>query len=1285
MLKNFILIGLFSGAMLAGQVSEIAKESNRTFLTADTNIIVTLKGDPSYCSRETVLSLQNSLVNQIKTLSSSEVIINERYTNVINAMSLKVNAGVVAQIRNYASVRDVDYSKFHRISDRLDGAVSTTMSIPSLDKDAINHSANSMNVPKENNGGEGVTIAVLDTGFFLNGYYYDENDQIIDNATHEIYGDLGSEVNVAIEDAAAVHSLVDAAPGFHGKYDADHSTFFSRKVPFYYDYGGDLDNVTDYYNGVLPDPDYDVFAFGADHGNHVASIALGNAPHFKGIAPKAQLLAMKVFTVAYPTEEEAEQGYSMTEGAYDEPILNALEDAYALGADVVNMSLGSTLDDFDGESACEIAIQNLKKAGCFVCVAAGNDGRDSFDTSAYEFWSTEMVETGILSGHANNESSFVVAASQPDTVYYEKALKLGDYTIEYYDQITSNESTKYKKDRYLSDLVAQFPDKQIPWERVPGLGEEKDYADIDVEGKIAIIDRGETTFAQKTAIATAHGAVAAAIIDNDPTATTFNFRMDMGGYSPDIPVVSILFRDKEKINSVDTRMSKLILKEEAVNPMANKVSTFSSIGPSYDLQIKPDITAPGEGILGAILDTPTSYDYYDGTSMACPNTAGAVALVYGEHVGDKEWKSTVYQRIISTAKILTDGTNDPHFESVRRQGSGLINVGNALETDAYLTGSRKGQFTDFAKIELGNTADIAGGEINLKFKVHNEAENAVQYKATTHILRSELCEQDDEERFAGLTGVKMQATYDHVIDTVVNNITVDPGENEIALPSYTLHGEEKEILDKYFTNGTYIEGFVVLEAEGKTTLNIPFLGFYGDWSSQSPVEPFLMERDPNKVYQSEIAEHTVHNWAGKTTADFSSDIVMGYYKDLSKISMSNYLQCNSSLRDMADGTPKQVIGSGTNPYTGEFDTNTLYCNTANTSNTIIMTQWVNRSVVTNYVNFINKANGKTYLEDHMYDYVHGPVEDMQGKEIQWPLYKSQLYSTLWNAGYYLCRAYSLFPLYESTYNPVTEKYKVGERFPDGEYEIDMTYVLTDGSTFNRKLNLVIDNNAPRIASLEKLDNNILRIRYDVTTPMAYANVSGVKCQAHKDEKGYYVDINLNEIEGNKIWVNSSNYTIFSKYAVTHKDDKYGIVLQNTAFTKNIYDFTTEVKDVNSSESGKIAKEFNISVSQNSGKEVVVKDKYTIALNLYGFDPATVSIKTKAADGTLSPAEFKLNGTYASFDSATTSFVVEGVAKAEPTPEPKKGGCGSSLLATSGMIALIAAAGVFFIAKKKREE
>lgn len=71
-----------------------------------------------------------------------------------------------------------------------------------------------------------------------------------------------------------------------------------------------------------------------EHGTHVAGISAGyavdgeGAVSFSGVAPDAQVIPMKVF-------DDSGTGAATT------TILAALEDAYRLGVDAVNLSLGS--------------------------------------------------------------------------------------------------------------------------------------------------------------------------------------------------------------------------------------------------------------------------------------------------------------------------------------------------------------------------------------------------------------------------------------------------------------------------------------------------------------------------------------------------------------------------------------------------------------------------------------------------------------------------------------------------------------------------------------------------------------------------------------------------------------------------------------------------------------------------------------------------------------------------------------------------------------------------------
>jgi len=58
-----------------------------------------------------------------------------------------------------------------------------------------------------------------------------------------------------------------------------------------------------------------------------------------------------------------------------------------------------------------------------------------------------------------------------------------------------------------------------------------------------------------------------------------------------------------------------------------KRSMFSSVGPSADGRIKPDVMAMGSSVFVASSSADTNYDSVDGTSFSCPLTAGVAALV----------------------------------------------------------------------------------------------------------------------------------------------------------------------------------------------------------------------------------------------------------------------------------------------------------------------------------------------------------------------------------------------------------------------------------------------------------------------------------------------------------------------------------------------------------------------------------------------------------------------------------------------------------------------------------
>ena len=69
-----------------------------------------------------------------------------------------------------------------------------------------------------------------------------------------------------------------------------------------------------------------------------------------------------------------------------------------------------------------------------------------------------------------------------------------------------------------------------------------------------------------------------------------------------------------------------VLAAGAVDAQGNRAN-FSSIGPTADGRIKPDLMAMGDSVYSASPNGPAAYELVDGTSFACPLVAGVAALI----------------------------------------------------------------------------------------------------------------------------------------------------------------------------------------------------------------------------------------------------------------------------------------------------------------------------------------------------------------------------------------------------------------------------------------------------------------------------------------------------------------------------------------------------------------------------------------------------------------------------------------------------------------------------------
>lgn len=500
--------------------------------------------------------------------------------------------------------------------------------------------------------GEGVNIAVIDTGI---------------DYTHAAFGGPGT---VEAYDTAVAST---AAP--------DPSWFDATKYLGGYDFAGPTYNADPNSPTFQPVPAADenpIDGRGGSHGTHVAGTAAGygvvevegdgvtfgeeadgtrtpdayasvdESVDFvvgPGSAPDAGLFSLKVFGDT--------GGSTDLTGAAIDWVGAAIAGGQQI--DVVNLSLGSDFGAVDDPENAMLAA--LMDQGVLPVIASGNAGDI----------------TDVAGTPSNTARTLSVAASASGRGLQDGVLDLTS-NVTYGAQYSQAFTGEFTRDGAV-----------VPLSDPANLEGCLAYSTEDaaaVAGNFVLVEWNDDVALPCGSAARFNNAAAAGATGVILTSTVNSFETGIAGNAtiPGAQVTadaSAVIRPLAEAGTLQVRLSSdLFGQAEFFDPTkVDTIASFSSRGEhgSYNDIVKPDVSAPGVGIISAGSGTGAAASVKSGTSMATPLTAGVAALVYQAH---PDWSAdTVKAQIINTAThdVVVSG-DDPTAYAPARAGSGRIDA-----------------------------------------------------------------------------------------------------------------------------------------------------------------------------------------------------------------------------------------------------------------------------------------------------------------------------------------------------------------------------------------------------------------------------------------------------------------------------------------------------------------------------------------------------------------------------------------------------------------------------------
>lgn len=417
-----------------------------------------------------------------------------------------------------------------------------------------------------------------------------------------------------------------------------------------WDFVGDsfnADPTSPFYNPV-PSPD----PFPDDcngHGTHVAGI-VGASGDVVGVAPGVTFGAYRVFGCSGSTTADI--------------MIAAMEMALADNMDVLNMSIGSSFTWPQYPTA--VAADRLVQKGMVVVASIGNSGANGLYSAGAPGLGKDVIGVASFDNTHVALNTFTISPDNSLIGYAPASGSPLPPTSGTYPMARTGTATTLND---ACNAVAPAPGS--------------------LTGMVALIRRGTCTFYEKAFNAEQAGAIAVVLYNN--SAGRFSATV-AGAPAINIPVVSIsdaegaLIDSRLALGAVDMTWTDQF--GTFINPTGGLISSFSSYGLSPDLDLKPDIGAPGGLIRSTYPLEAGGYATISGTSMSSPHVAGAVALFLQARTGSSP--AEVRDALLNSADPKNWSLNPGIglLDHVHRQGAGMLDIDDAILATTIVTPSK---------------------------------------------------------------------------------------------------------------------------------------------------------------------------------------------------------------------------------------------------------------------------------------------------------------------------------------------------------------------------------------------------------------------------------------------------------------------------------------------------------------------------------------------------------------------------------------------------------------------